>query len=147
VVRFDAKGEVIEIQEKPKNPPSHYAVPGIYFYDNSVIAIAKSIRPSARGEYEITSVNNAYLEKKKLTVELLGRGTAWLDTGTPDALLDASNFVAIFEKRQGLKMNCPEEIAWRMKYINDSQLEGLADQYQGNAYGQYLHSLLTRKMA
>ena len=135
VINFDQDGKPVGIEEKPKNPKSHYAVPGIYFYDNTVVGIAREIAPSRRGEYEITAVNERYLQEKKLSVSILGRGTAWLDTGTPDALLDASNFVAVIEKRQGLKICCPEEIAWRMGFIPDGKLRELARSNENNEYG------------
>ena len=126
VVEFDKEGNVLSIEEKPENPKSNYAVPGLYFYDNDVVSIAKSIRPSARGELEITSVNNAYLKRGDLRVELFGRGMAWLDTGTHEGLLEAANFVSIIQKRQGLYVSCIEEIAYRMGYIDREQLEALA---------------------
>jgi len=142
VINFDQDGKPVGIEEKPKNPKSHYAVPGIYFYDNTVVGIAREIAPSRRGEYEITAVNERYLQEKKLSVSILGRGTAWLDTGTPDALLDASNFVAVIEKRQGLKICCPEEIAWRMGFIPDGKLRELARSNENNEYGGYLLRVL-----
>ena len=142
VVSFDAHGQVIDIEEKPRHPKSHYAVTGLYFYDNDVVDIAKSIKPSARGELEITEVNNAYLARDKLTVELLGRGYAWLDTGTHESLLAAANFVQVVEQRQGLKIACPEEIAFRMGYIADEQLARLAEPMIKNGYGRYLLDIL-----
>ncbi len=142
VVEFDDKGKVISIEEKPQKPRSNYAVPGIYFYDNEVIEIAKSLKPSARGELEITDVNKAYLEKGKLQVRVLERGIAWLDTGTHDALLQACNFVQIIEKRQGLKIGCVEEVAYRMGYIDAEQLRRLAHQLEKSGYGAYLLKLL-----
>ncbi len=145
VVEFDATGRAIRIEEKPKQPKSHFAVPGLYFYDNEVIAIARQLKPSARGELEITDVNNVYLTRGKLQVELMGRGIAWLDTGTPESLLDASAFVATIEKRQGLKVACIEEIAYRMGFIDAAQLERLARQYN-NDYGQYLLRLTAGQM-
>lgn len=137
VVEFSKDGKVTGIEEKPQKPKSHYAVPGLYFYDNSVVEIAKNVKPSARGEIEITSVNNAYLEKKALSVELLGRGMAWLDTGTYDGLHEASNFVATIQKRQGYYVSCIEEIAFRKKWISAGDLLHLAGGYQ-TEYGEYL---------
>lgn len=144
VVAFDDKRNVVGIEEKPAVPRSNYAVTGLYFYDDTVADIAASIRPSARGEMEITDVNNAYLEKGGLRVELLGRGIAWLDTGTHDSLLAASNFVQTVESRQALKIACLEEIAWRRRYITDNQLEELARPMAKTGYGQYLLALLGR---
>ncbi|MDY0005785.1 MAG: glucose-1-phosphate thymidylyltransferase RfbA [Spongiibacteraceae bacterium] len=142
VVSFDASGKVIDIEEKPAKPKSSYAITGLYFYDNDVVDIAKSIRPSARGELEITDVNKVYLERGRLTVELLGRGTAWLDTGTHDSLLDASNFIHLIEERQGLKVSCPEEIAYRLGYIDAAQFERLIDPLRKSGYGAYLQRVL-----
>ena len=142
VVSFDAHGRVVDIEEKPRRPKSHYAVTGLYFYDNDVVDIAKSIKPSARGELEITEINNAYLARDKLTVELLGRGYAWLDTGTHESLLAAANFVQVVEQRQGLKIACPEEIAFRMGYIDEEQLARLAEPMIKNGYGRYLLDIL-----
>ena len=137
VVEFDKNGTALGIEEKPAKPKSNYAVPGLYFYDNSVINIAKNVKPSARGEIEITAVNNAYLEEKKLKVELMGRGMAWLDTGTYDGLLEASNFIATIQKRQGMYVSCLEEIAYRNGWINKEQLLELAAGYK-TSYGEYL---------
>lgn len=137
VVEFDKNGTVLGIEEKPAKPKSNYAVPGLYFYDNSVINIAKNVKPSARGEIEITAVNNAYLDEKKLKVELMGRGMAWLDTGTYDGLLEASNFIATIQKRQGMYVSCLEEIAYRNGWINKEQLLELAAGYK-TSYGEYL---------
>ncbi len=138
VVEFDRDGKALSIEEKPEHPKSNYAVPGLYFYDNDVIDIAKNVRPSARGELEITSVNNAYLERGDLFVETLGRGFAWLDTGNHDMLLDAADFVSAFQKRQGLYISCIEEIAYKRGFIDREQLEKLAQPLMKTAYGQYL---------
>ena len=141
VVEFDEHKKVISIEEKPVKPKSNYAVPGLYFYDNSVVRIAKSIQPSARGEYEITTVNNEYLKQGKLKVGIMNRGTAWLDTGTFDSLSDASEFVRVIEKRQSQKIGCIEEVAWRMGFIDKEQLQKLAAQYAKSGYGAYLMNL------
>ncbi len=144
VVNFDAQGRAIGIEEKPKQPKSNYAVTGLYFYDNEVVNVAKSIRPSARGELEITDVNKVYLERGQLNVEVMGRGYAWLDTGTHESLLAAANFMQVVEQRQGLKIACPEEVAWRMGYISDNQLAQLAAPLAKSGYGLYLLELLER---
>jgi glucose-1-phosphate thymidylyltransferase len=142
VVEFDADLNALSIEEKPAVPKSHYAVPGLYFYNNEVVNIAKNIKPSVRGEYEITDVNKVYMQGKKLKVVLLDRGFAWLDTGTFDSLNDASEYVRVIEKRQGLKIGCPEEIAWRMGYISREQLEKLSVQLSKSGYGQYLKKII-----
>ncbi len=142
VVRFDAHGRAVEIEEKPKQPRSNYAVTGLYFYDNTVLEIARSLKPSARGELEITDVNRAYLERGQLHVEVMGRGMAWLDTGTHESLMDAATFIQVVEARQGLKIACPEEIAYRSGWITAEELERLGQQMRSNAYGRYLLGLL-----
>ncbi len=146
VVEFDAQGRAISLEEKPSKPKSRYAVTGLYFYDNRVLDIAANLKPSARGELEITDVNRAYLELNALNVKVLGRGHAWLDTGTHESLIDASMFISTIEKRQGLKVACPEEISWRMGWINDAELEKLAQPLSKSAYGQYLLGLLREKV-
>jgi glucose-1-phosphate thymidylyltransferase len=141
VVEFDSKGTAISIEEKPKQPKSHYAVPGLYFYDNSVVQVAKDLKPSARGEYEITDVNKHYLSKGNLKVGMLDRGTAWLDTGTFDSLMQAGQFVQVIEARQGLRIGCIEEVAYRMGYIDRDQLHELAEPLCKSGYGKYLMEL------
>jgi len=142
VVEFDSHGTVQSLEEKPTHPKSNFAVPGLYFYDNDVVAIARDLRPSARGEYEITDVNRAYLEQGRLQVEVLPRGTAWLDTGTFDSLLDASNYVRTLEDRQGLKVGSPEEVAWRRGFLSDDELRQRGEQLVKSGYGSYLLGLL-----
>jgi glucose-1-phosphate thymidylyltransferase len=141
VVEFDQSFNALSLEEKPLTPKSNYAVPGLYFYDNSVVKIAKELAPSPRGEYEITDVNKVYLQNKKLRVGVLNRGFAWLDTGTFDSLNDASEYVRVVEKRQGLKIGCPEEIAYRMGFINKEQLAQLAEGLKKSGYGEYLKGI------
>lgn len=142
VVEFDRNKKAISIEEKPKNPKSNYAVPGLYFYDNKVIDIAKNLKPSGRGEYEITDVNKHYLEAGKLKVAVMGRGVAWLDTGTHDSLMQAGQFIQVIEKRQGLKIGCIEEVAYNMGFIDDEQMLRLAKKYEKSGYGEYLKAIM-----
>lgn len=145
VAEFDSEGNALSIEEKPKNPKSNYAVVGLYFYPNKVVEVAKNIKPSARGELEITSVNQQFLEDKELKIQIFGRGFAWLDTGTHDSLSEASTFIEVLEKRQGLKISCLEEIAWRNKWISDEKLREIGESMKNNPYGQYLLKLLSTK--
>ena len=142
VVEFDDSGKALSLEEKPQRPRSSYAIPGLYFYDNDVVAIARDLKPSARGEYEITDVNRAYLEQGRLSVEVLERGFAWLDTGTFESLNDASNFIATVENRQGLKIGCPEEVAWRQGFLSDDDLRERGEALAKSGYGEYLLQLL-----
>ncbi len=146
VAEFDKNNKILSLEEKPSKPKSNYAVTGLYFYDKDVVTMAKSLKPSARGELEITDLNQLYLEKQKLNVEIMGRGYAWLDTGTHESLLEASQFIATLENRQGLKVACPEEISYRRGWINRSQLEKLAAPLSQNRYGQYLKRVLNEKI-
>jgi glucose-1-phosphate thymidylyltransferase len=146
VAEFDATGKVLSIEEKPLRPRSNYAVTGLYFYDEQVVELAASLKPSSRGELEITDLNRLYLERDMLHVEIMGRGYAWLDTGTHETLLDASQFIATLEHRQGLKVACPEEIAYRQKWIDAAQLERLAQPLTKNGYGQYLLRVLKERV-
>ena len=146
VAEFDAHGKVLSLEEKPKVPKSSYAVTGLYFYDNQVVELARGLKPSARGEYEITDLNRLYLERGQLNVEIMGRGYAWLDTGTHESLLEAGQFIATLEHRQGLKIACPEEISWRSQWIDSAQLERLAQPLTKNGYGQYLMRVLKEKI-
>lgn len=144
VVEFDAEGRAVSLEEKPVAPRSNYAVPGLYFYDNDVVDIARNLRPSARGEYEITDINKAYLEAGKLQVEVLPRGTAWLDTGTFDQMTDAADYVRTIERRTGLRIGVPEEVAWRQGFLSDAQLNERAQKLVKSGYGTYLLSILER---
>jgi glucose-1-phosphate thymidylyltransferase len=146
VVAFDENFRAVSIEEKPEQPKSNYAVPGLYFYDNNVVSIAKNLKPSSRGEYEITDVNREYLQNGKLKVSILDRGTAWLDTGTFDSLNDATEFVRVIEKRQGTKIGCIEEVAYRMGFINEEQLKEQADALIKSGYGKYLHQVIQKKI-
>ncbi|MEO1174980.1 MAG: glucose-1-phosphate thymidylyltransferase RfbA, partial [Myxococcota bacterium] len=147
VVEFDREGTVVSIEEKPQSPKSNFAVPGLYFYDNRVVDIAANLTPSSRGELEITDVNRTYLERGELRVEVMGRGTAWLDTGTHESLLQAANFVSVVEQRQGLKVGCPEEVAYRMRFIDADQLRKLGEPLVKSGYGEYLIDLANGRLA
>lgn len=147
VVDFDAEGRALSIEEKPSNPKSNYAIPGLYFYDNEVVDIARSLKPSARGELEITDLNRVYLERGKLRVDILPRGTAWLDTGTFDSLSEATEFVRTVQKRQGLSIGCPEEVAWRMGFLSDDELRERAEPLVKSGYGQYLLDIVARGLS
>lgn len=146
VVEFDEAGKAISVEEKPSQPKSNYAVPGLYFFDNNVVEYARNVKPSPRGELEITDIIEQYLDAGTLNVEIMGRGTAWLDTGTHDSLLQAAQFIETIEKRQGLKVNCPEEVAYRMGYIDEQQLRNLAQPLRKSGYGEYLLGLLSNKV-
>ncbi|MBL8063918.1 MAG: glucose-1-phosphate thymidylyltransferase RfbA [Anaerolineales bacterium] len=146
VVEFDSSGKVMSLEEKPRQPRSHYAVPGVYFYDSQVVEMAANLKPSARGELEITDLNRIYMERGQLSVEILGRGYAWLDAGTHESLLQASTFIQAVQERQGMMISCPEEIAFRMGYIDRSQLADLAVKYKNNSYGEYLNLLAQGKI-
>ena len=146
VAEFDASGKVLSLEEKPAKPKSNYAVTGLYFYDTQVVDMAKGLKPSPRGELEITDLNRLYLEQGQLNVEIMGRGYAWLDTGTHQSLLEASQFIATLENRQGLKIACPEEVAWRHRWIDDAQLDRLAQPLVKSGYGQYLLGLLNKRV-
>ena len=145
VVEFDETGKAISLEEKPQNPRSHFAVPGLYFYDNSVVSLAKALKPSPRGEIEITDLNRKYLEKGELNVQQMGRGIAWLDAGTHESLLQASNYIQAVEERQGIMISSPEEIAYRMDFIDRDQFIEVASKYKGNGYGDYLQELIDQK--
>ncbi|MDF2506660.1 MAG: glucose-phosphate thymidylyltransferase [Microbacterium sp.] len=144
VVEFDARGRALSLEEKPTSPRSHYAIPGLYFYDNEVVSIAKDLRPSARGELEITDLNRVYLDRGALQVEMLPRGTAWLDTGTFDSLREATEFIATVQKRQGLSIGCPEEVAWRLGFLTDDELRARAEPLVKSGYGRYLLEILAQ---